>query len=120
MNIVRLTGNRARVCRYRAVHRRFHYVPSPDVLAIIEHHLKTGTDRCVAGVIDYLIRAGHQATTGNGGPKWDDDEGTCLLQLVSSVSRHRLWVSSCGPESNGAALPAWKVIYPGRIRSRSP
>lgn len=37
MNIVRLTGNRARVRRYRAVHRRFDYVPSPDVLPIIEH-----------------------------------------------------------------------------------
>ena len=70
MNIVRLTGNRARVRRYRAVHRRFDYVPSPDVLPIIEHHLNIGTDCCVAGVIDYLIRSGQQAVTaitGNGG-----------------------------------------------------
>ena len=67
MNSVRLTGNQARVRRYRAVHRRFDYVPSPDVLAIIEHHLKIGTDYCVAGVIDYLVRAGHQTITGNGG-----------------------------------------------------
>ena len=28
MNIVRLTGNRARARRYRAVHRRLDYVPS--------------------------------------------------------------------------------------------
>ena len=68
MTIVRLTGNRARVRRYRTTHRRFDYVPSPDVLPIIEHHLKVGTDRCVAGVIDYLVRAGHQAAiTGNEG-----------------------------------------------------
>ena len=53
MNIVRPTGNRARVRRYRAVHRRFDYAPSPDVLPIIEHHLNIGTDCCVAGVIDY-------------------------------------------------------------------
>ena len=67
MTTVRLTGNRARVRRYRTTHRRFDYVPSPDVLPIIQHHLKIGTDRCVAGVIDYLIRSGHQAVTGNGG-----------------------------------------------------
>ena len=67
MNIVRLTGNRARVRRYRAVHRRIDYVPSPDVLPIIEHHLKNGTDRCVAGVIDYLVRTAHHSITGNGG-----------------------------------------------------
>ena len=67
MNNIRLTGNLARVRRYRAVHRRFDYVPSPDVLSIIEHHLKVGTDCCVAGVIDYLIRSAHQAITGNGG-----------------------------------------------------
>ena len=67
MNSVKLTGNRARVRRYRAVHRRFDYVPSPDVLPIIEHHLNIGTDCCVAGVIDYLIRSGERAITGNGG-----------------------------------------------------
>jgi len=61
------TGNQARVRRYRAIHRRFDYVPSPDVLLIIQHHLKIGTDRWVAGVIDYLIRTGHQSITGNGG-----------------------------------------------------
>ena len=67
MNAIKLTGNRARVRRYRAVHRRFDYVPSPDVLQIIEHHLSIGTDVCLAGVIDYLIRAGQNAITGNGG-----------------------------------------------------
>jgi hypothetical protein len=63
----RLTGNRARLRRYRAMHRRIDYVPSPDVLPIIQHHLKIGKDPYLAGVIDYLIRSGHQAITGNGG-----------------------------------------------------
>jgi hypothetical protein len=62
-----LTGNRARVRRYRTLHRRMDYVPSPDVLPIIQHHLKVGRDPYLAGVIDYLIRSGHQAITGNGG-----------------------------------------------------
>jgi len=60
------TGNQARVRRYRVTHRRYDYVPSPDVRPIIEHHLKIGTDFCIAGVIDYLIRTGHQVITGNG------------------------------------------------------
>jgi hypothetical protein len=67
VNTVRLTGNRARVRRYRTLHRRIDYVPSHDVLPIIQHYLKIGTDPCLAGVIDYLIRSGHQAITGNGG-----------------------------------------------------
>ena len=67
MNNVRLSGNRARVRRYRAIYRRFDYVPSPEVLPIIEHHLNIGTDCCVAGVIDYLICSGQRAITGNGG-----------------------------------------------------
>ena len=67
MRVTSLRGNLRRVRRYRAVHRRIDYVPSPDVLPIIEHHLKIGTDSCLAGVIDYLIRAGQQAITGNGG-----------------------------------------------------
>ena len=62
-----ITGNRARLRRYRALHRRFDYVPSFDVLAIIEHHLKVGKERYLPGVIDYLIRSGHKAITGNGG-----------------------------------------------------
>jgi hypothetical protein len=64
---IKLKGNRTRVRRYRALHRRFDYIPSFDVLPIIEHHLKIGTDCCLAGVIDYLIRSGQQAITGNGG-----------------------------------------------------
>ena len=63
----RLTGNRARVRRYRGRHRRIDYVPSSDVLRIIEHHLKIGTDPCLAGVIDCLIRLAHQTITGKGG-----------------------------------------------------
>ena len=55
----RLNGNRARVRRYRTPHRRIDYVPSPDVLPIIQHHLKIGRDPYLAGVIDYLIRSGH-------------------------------------------------------------
>jgi hypothetical protein len=62
-----LTGNRARVRRYRTLHRRIDYVPSFDVLSIIQHHLNIGTDRCLVGVIDYLVRSGHHAITGNGG-----------------------------------------------------
>jgi hypothetical protein len=54
----RLGGNRARVRRYRSLHRRIDYVPSPDVLPIIQHHLKIGNDPCLAGLIDYLIRLG--------------------------------------------------------------
>lgn len=67
MNPTEITGNRARVRRYRATHRRIDYIPSPNVLPIIEHHLKVGTDRCLAGVLDYLVRSGQQAITGNGG-----------------------------------------------------
>ena len=63
----RLTGNLARVRRYRNLHRRIDYVPSFDVLSIIQYHINIGTDPCLADVIDYLIRSGHQAITGNGG-----------------------------------------------------
>jgi hypothetical protein len=64
---VRLTGNRARVRRYRTCHRRIDYVPSPDVLRIIDHHFKKGIEPCMVGVIDYLIRTAHRTITGNGG-----------------------------------------------------
>lgn len=67
MNPTKITGNQARVRRYRAIHRRIDYVPSPDVLPIIEYHLKIRTDPCIVGVIDYLIRTGHQHISGNGG-----------------------------------------------------
>ena len=52
--------------RYRARHRRIDYVPSPDVLAIIEAHLGARLDNCAAGVIDKLIEAGHRAMSENG------------------------------------------------------
>ena len=66
MNGALITGNRARVRRYRASHRRIDYTPAPDVLSIIEHHLKIGTDPCKAGVLDCLIRTAHKVITGNG------------------------------------------------------
>jgi hypothetical protein len=65
--MVNETGNVARVRRYRAKHRRMDYTPSPDVQAIIEHHLTIGTDPCIAGVIDQLVRVGHRTITGNAG-----------------------------------------------------
>lgn len=67
LNSVRPTGNKARVRRYRTCHRRIDYVPSPDVLQIIDHHFRKGIEPCMVGVIDYLIRTAHRAITGNGG-----------------------------------------------------
>ena len=58
-----ITGNKARVQRYRAKHRRFDYVPSPAALAVIEQH--KGLCNCLAGVLDQLILAGSKAITGN-------------------------------------------------------
>ena len=60
-----VTGNRARVQRYRAKNRRIDYVPSRDVMPIIEKHLAAGLNNCIAGVIDRLIREGHKAMSGN-------------------------------------------------------
>jgi hypothetical protein len=65
ISTTKLSDNRARVRRYRTCHRRIDYVLSPDMCAIIDHHLKVGTDPCLAGVIDYLIRTGHQTITGH-------------------------------------------------------
>ena len=59
------SGNRARVARYRAKHRRIEFFPSADVLKIIEKHLAAGLNNCLAGVIDELIREGHKAMSGN-------------------------------------------------------
>ena len=59
------TGNRARVQRYRAKHRRIEYVPSPDALAIIEAWHAHKLNNCMAGVIDRLILEGHKAMSGN-------------------------------------------------------
>ena len=60
-----VTGNQARVRRYRKSHRRIDYVPG-DVAAIIEQRLAAGLDNCRSGVLDMLIRAGHEAMSGNG------------------------------------------------------
>ncbi len=59
-------ANRARVRRYRSKNQRIDYVPAPDVLEMIQHHLKAELDNCRPGVIDKLVRLGHQAITGNG------------------------------------------------------
>ena len=56
-----------RVRRYRKQHPRIEFFPSPDVWDIIQHHLSTSADPCLAGVLDYLIRMGHQSVSGNGG-----------------------------------------------------
>jgi hypothetical protein len=56
----------SRLQRYRQRNRRFEFYASPDVADIIDHHLNTGSEKCIAGVLDGLIRAGHRAVTGNG------------------------------------------------------
>jgi hypothetical protein len=55
-----------RVRRYRERNPRFEFYPSPDVLQIIRHYQDTANDKCIAGILDGLIRAGHRAVTGNG------------------------------------------------------
>ncbi len=52
--------------RYRAKHRRIDYVPAPDALAIVERFRQQGLDKCLAGVIDQLVRAGERLISGNG------------------------------------------------------
>lgn len=59
----------ARLLRYRKRNRRYEFYPSPDVVDIIEHHLAQSTEKCLAGVLDGLIRMGHRTVTGNGGAK---------------------------------------------------
>ena len=61
------TSDKLRVRRYRQRNTRIDYYPSPDVLDIINHHLTNGTEPCIAGILDGLIRAGHRAVSGNGG-----------------------------------------------------
>ena len=56
-----------RLARYRKKHRRFDFYASPDVADIIAHHQSNGREKCIAGVIDGLIRAGHKFVSGNGG-----------------------------------------------------
>jgi hypothetical protein len=58
-----------RTRRYRQLHRRVDYIPAHDVMAIIEHHRLKGPERCIAGVIDILIRVGHRSVTGNPGAR---------------------------------------------------
>lgn len=53
--------------RYRQRHRRIDYYPSPDVADLIGHHQATSDEKCLAGILDTLIRAGHRAVSGNGG-----------------------------------------------------
>ena len=55
-----------RLQRYRHRHRRIDYYPSPDVADIIAYHQATGSDTCIAGILDGLIRAGHRIVSGNG------------------------------------------------------
>ena len=62
-----ITPGTLRVRRYRKQHPRIDFIPSPDVWDIIQHHLATSGDPCLAGVLDGLIRMGHKAVSGNGG-----------------------------------------------------
>jgi len=63
------TSNKLRLRRYRQRNRRIDYYPSPDVLDIVKYHLANGTEPCLAGILDGLIRAGHRAVSGNGGTR---------------------------------------------------
>lgn len=56
-----------RVRRYRQKHSRIDYFPSPDVMDIIQHHMTTSDEPCIAGVLDGLIRMGHKTVSGNAG-----------------------------------------------------
>ncbi len=58
-----------RLQRYRKRHPRIDFYPSPDVLAILFHHRKAGVDPTLAGILDGLIRVGHQAVTVSGNGK---------------------------------------------------
>ncbi len=58
--------NAQRVQRYRARRPRIDFYPSPDVLAILLHHRKTGADPTLAAILDGLIRIGHRFVSGNG------------------------------------------------------
>jgi hypothetical protein len=58
-----------RLHRYRQRHPRLDYYPSPDVADIIAHHQSNGSEKCIAGILDGLIRAGHRVVSGNGGER---------------------------------------------------
>jgi hypothetical protein len=55
-----------RLALYRKRHRRYDFYASPDVVDIIAHHMTAGGEKCIAGILDGLIRAGHRAVSGNG------------------------------------------------------
>ena len=61
--------NNQRLQRYRQRNRRYDFYASPDVVDIIAYHQATGTETCIAGIIDGLIRAGHRIVAGNGSRK---------------------------------------------------
>lgn len=61
----RRSARQRAVARYRQRNRRIDYSPSPEVLAVIEHHRSTGAEKVLAGVLDMLVLAGHKAITGN-------------------------------------------------------
>jgi hypothetical protein len=66
---MRLSSTPARLQRFRQKHKRIDFYPSPDVADIIAHHLATGAEKCLSGVLDALIRDGHTAVSGNRGSK---------------------------------------------------
>lgn len=57
--------NTERRKRYRQNNRRIDYYPSPEVADIIAHYQATGAEKCIAGILDGLIRAGHRSASGN-------------------------------------------------------
>lgn len=60
-----ITSVTLRVRRYRQQHPRIDFIPSPDVWDIVRYHQINGREKCVAGILDGLIRAGHRAVSGN-------------------------------------------------------
>lgn len=46
--------------RYRKQHRRLDYVPSPEVLAIIEIYLAKYPNATVCAVLDSMVRIAHK------------------------------------------------------------
>ena len=62
---MRTINNQPHVRRYRLKQQaRYDYYASPDVAAIIAHYQAKSSERCVAGILDGLIRAAHRALSG--------------------------------------------------------
>ncbi len=61
--------NTERRKRYRQNNRRIDYYPSPEVCDIIAHYQTNGVEKCIAGILDSLIRAGHRAVSVSGNGK---------------------------------------------------